>query len=170
MPLRQVIIGVIGAGQSTPQGYAQAREVGKLIAERGAAVICGGRGGIMAGACRGCVEAGGTALGILPGGEPDAVNPYVTLAICTNLGHARNAVIAQTARALIAIEGEYGTLSEMALGLKIGRPVIALGAWPGIPGVHYAASPPEAVALAFEKIEQSGIFPDSVSAEDPHAD
>jgi uncharacterized protein (TIGR00725 family) len=148
----KILIGVIGAGRATAQGYALAREVGRLIAEGGAAVVCGGCGGIMEGACRGCVEAGGTALGILPGGEPEAANPYVSLAVASNLGHARNAVIAQTARALIAIEGEYGTLSEMALGLKIGRPVIALGAWPGIPGVCHAATPAEAVALAFARI------------------
>lgn len=148
----KTLIGVIGAGRATKEGYALAREVGRLIAEGGAAVVCGGRGGIMEGACRGCVEAGGTAVGILPGGEPDAANPYVTLAIPTNLGHARNVVIAQSARALIAIEGGYGTLAEMALGLKIGRPVIALGAWPNIPGVLYAESAIVAVALAFEKI------------------
>ena len=77
-----------------------------------------------------------------------AANPYVTLTVVTDLGHARNVVIAQTARALIAVEGEYGTLSEMAVGLKLGRPVIALGSWPGLEGVHYVDTATAAVNLA----------------------
>lgn len=148
----RTLIGVIGAGRATPEGYARATEVGKLIALRGAAVVCGGLGGIMEAACRGCAEAGGTAVGILPGGEPEAANRWVTLAIPTNMGHARNIIIAQAARALIAIEGEYGTLAEMAIGLKIGRPVIALGAWPNLAGVRYARTPAEAVEMAFTEI------------------
>ena len=148
----QTLIGIIGAGQATPAGYEQAREVGRLVAGRGAAVVCGGLSGIMEAACRGCTEGGGLAIGILPGGEATTANPFVTLAIPTNMGHARNVIIAHAARALIAIEGEFGTLSEMAIGLKIGRPVIALGAWPNLPGVHYAASPAEAVDMAFAKL------------------
>ncbi|MFA5517451.1 MAG: TIGR00725 family protein, partial [Desulfuromonadales bacterium] len=93
---QRILVGVIGAGRATPGGYARAREVGRLIAERGAAVVCGGLGGIMEAVCRGCAEAGGTAVGILPGGEASAANRYVGLAIPTNLGHARNVVIAHS--------------------------------------------------------------------------
>ncbi len=147
-----ILIGVIGAGRATAEGCARAGEVGRLIAARGAALVCGGLGGIMEAACRGCAEAGGMTVGILPGNDAAAANRYVTLALPTGLGHARNVVIAQSARALIAIEGEFGTLSEMAIGMKIGRPVIALGAWPALPGVLYAESPAEAVKLAFTQI------------------
>ncbi|MEZ4600325.1 MAG: TIGR00725 family protein [Syntrophotaleaceae bacterium] len=152
--MQKLLIGVIGASRCTERGYAMAREVGRLLAAKGAVVVCGGLDGIMEAACRGCLEAGGETLGILPGGDPAAANPYVTLAVPTNMGHARNVIIAHTARALIAIEGEFGTLSEMAIGLKLGRPVIALGSWPGIDGVLQVSSPEEAVGQAFERLCQ----------------
>lgn len=142
------IIGVIGAGQIGTAGYAVAREVGCRIGAAGAVLVCGGLGGVMEAACRGCVESGGETLGILPGSEATTANPYVTLAVPTNMGHARNVIIAHTAQALIAVEGEYGTLSEIAVALKLGRPVVTLNSWPGIDGVIEAASAEEAVALA----------------------
>jgi uncharacterized protein (TIGR00725 family) len=147
---RKPIIGVIGAGSATFRGLQLAEQVGRLLAEQGAVVVCGGLGGVMEAACRGAAEVGGETLGILPGDTAEQANRYVTLPVTTNLGHARNVVIVQTAQALIAVEGEYGTLSEIAIGLKLGRPVIALESWPGIPGVVYAASPAEAVALALK--------------------
>jgi uncharacterized protein (TIGR00725 family) len=94
-------------------------------------------------------------MGILPGGDHDQANSYVHLAIPTNMGHGRNIIIAHTAQALIAVEGEYGTLAEMAIGLKLGRPVITLASWPAIPGTVAAASPDEAVRLALAGIEQA---------------
>jgi len=145
---RKTIIGVIGAGRATGRGLELAAEVGRRLAEAGMVVVCGGLGGVMEAACRGAVEAGGETLGILPGDQAEAANPFVTLTVVTDLGHARNVLIAQTARALIAVEGEYGTLSEMAIGLKIGRPVIALDSWPGLEGVHYVGTAAEAVELA----------------------
>jgi len=149
---RRRIIGVIGAGEASAGGCAIAREVGRRIAEAGAVLVCGGLGGVMEAAARGCTEAGGMVLGILPGGEAAAANPYVTLAVPTNMGHARNIIIAQTAEVLIAVEGEYGTLSEMAIGLKIGRPVIAIGNRHAPAGVHAAASAEEAVRLALSAL------------------
>jgi uncharacterized protein (TIGR00725 family) len=118
------MIGVIGAGRASAAGERQAYEVGRLIAENGAVLVCGGLGGVMAAASKGCAEAGGEVLGILPGPTADSANPYVTLPIVTNMGHARNVIIAHSAAVLIAIEGEYGTLSEMAIGLKLGKTVV----------------------------------------------
>ncbi len=148
----KMIIGVIGAGRATARGEAWAHEVGRLIAGRGAVLVCGGLGGVMAAACRGCVEAGGETMGILPGPEAAAANPWVTLPVVTNMGHARNVIIAHTARALVAVEGEYGTLSEIAISLKLGRPVAALGGWSDIPGIAAVGSPQEAVDLVFDRL------------------
>lgn len=150
--LRKLMIGVIGAGRATEEGYRQAMEVGGLLAEQNAVLICGGLGGVMEGACRGCSNRGGEAVGILPGGDASDANPYVTLAIPTNMGHARNIIIAHSAQALIAIEGEYGTLSEMAVALKLGRPVIALNSWPNLDGVIYVKTAQEAAAEVFARV------------------
>jgi hypothetical protein len=151
--IQKKLIGVIGASRASEAGYEAAREVGRLIAEAGAVLICGGLGGVMEGACRGCVEGGGEVIGILPGAEPDQANRWVTLAIPTNMGHARNVIIAHAARGLIAVEGEFGTLSEIAVALKLGRPVASLGSWPDIPGVMYVESPAQAVTAVLESIE-----------------
>ncbi len=152
---RKTIIGVIGASEASEAGYAAAREVGRLIAERGAVLVCGGLGGVMEAACRGSVAAGGETLGLLPGPEAAQANPYVTLAVPTNMGHARNVIIAHTAQALIAVEGEFGTLSEMAVGLKLGRRVVALHSWPGLEGAVYVETPEEAVEAVFASIGNS---------------
>ena len=153
--MRQLMVGVIGAGTTTSAGYEAARQVGYLIARAGAVLVCGGLGGVMEAACRGACEAGGQTLGLLPGPEAAQANPWVTLVVPTNLGHARNVIIAHTAQVLIAVEGEFGTLSEMAIGLKLGKPVVALGSWPGLPGVIYTNTPAEAVARAIETIDDS---------------
>ena len=153
--MQKTLIAVIGAGRVGQEGYELARQVGRHIAESGAVLVCGGLHGVMEAACRGAVEAGGETLGILPGGEADTANPYVTLAIPTNMGHARNVIIAHTAQVLIAVEGEYGTLSEMAVALKLGRPVVSLNSWPGLDGVLEAADPQQAVRLALESLERT---------------
>jgi len=145
---RKPLIGVIGAGDATPAGRDCAFRVGQLLAEQGAVLVCGGLGGIMEAAARGCAEAGGEVIGILPGDSPATANPYVSLPIVTDMGHARNVIIAQTARALIAIEGSYGTLSEMAVGLKLQKPVIQLLAQTELPGTVLVQTPEEAVVLA----------------------
>jgi len=141
-------IGVIGAADPSPAGYAAAYEVGQLIAAAGAVLVCGGLGGVMAAACRGAREAGGLTLGILPGAEAASANPWVTIPVVTDLGHARNVVIAHTAEVLIAVEGGYGTLSEIAVSLKLGRRVFTLGTLPQLPGAQTAATPRAAVAAA----------------------
>lgn len=146
--IRKPIIGVIGASEATPAGYAAAREVGRRIAEAGAVLVCGGLSGVMEGASRGCSGAGGLVLGILPGSEAGEANSYVSLPIPTNMGHARNVIIVHTAPVLIAIEGEYGTLSEMAVALKLGKPVIALNSRFKLDGVIEVSTPEEAVRLA----------------------
>ncbi len=153
---RRTIIGVIGAGRAGEQALRDAREIGRRIAREGAVLVCGGLGGVMEAACRGCREEEGETIGILPGGDPAQANPHITFAIPTNMGHARNIIIAHTAEVLIAVEGEYGTLSEMAIGLKLGRPVIALGSWPKIGGVVYVDSPEEAVTAALDRIGWNG--------------
>jgi uncharacterized protein (TIGR00725 family) len=124
-----VYVGVAGAGTATPEEEATAEAVGRLLAERGAVVVCGGLGGVMAAACRGAREAGGHTVGILPGEDRIEANPWVEVVIPTGMGEARNALVVRASDALIAIGGEFGTLSEIALALKIGRPVVGIGTW-----------------------------------------
>jgi uncharacterized protein (TIGR00725 family) len=154
-PRTRILIGVIGAGKASEEGCAEARQVGRLIAEEGAALVCGGLGGIMEAASQGAAEAGGEVIGILPGADSLQANRWVTLAIATNMGHARNIIIAHTAQALIAVEGEYGTLSEMAIGLKLGKPVITLRQRLQIPGALAASSPREAVSMVLHRLREA---------------
>ena len=152
---QKLIIGVIGAGNATAVGLSNAYLVGRLIAEKGAVLVCGGLGGVMESASRGCVEAGGEVLGILPGDSSATANPYVTLPIVTAMGHARNVIITQTASALIAIEGEFGTLSEIAISLKLGKPVVQLESWPQISTTLQAETPQQAVEMIFDALQES---------------
>ena len=140
------IIGVIGAGRSSLEMYEQARTIGAAIAV----------GGVMEGACRGAREAGGQALGILPGPDPASANPYVTIPIVTDLGHARNVLIVRSSDLLVAISGGYGTLSEISIGLKLGKPIIGLHTWPDMEGIQYVSSPEEAVRAIEERISRKG--------------
>lgn len=119
-------IGVIGAEEASPKGLRHAEAVGHLIAEAGALLVCGGLGGIMEAAARGAKEGGGLTVGILPGSSAAAANPFIDIPIPTGLGQARNVLVVQSAEALIAIEGGYGTLSEIAFALKLGIPVVGL--------------------------------------------
>jgi uncharacterized protein (TIGR00725 family) len=107
-------------------------------------LVCGGLGGVMEAACRGAKESGGTTVGILPGTDRSAANPYVDVAVATGLGEARNALVVRAADALVAIGGGYGTLSEVALALKAGKRVVGLGTW-DVDGVESAGSPEAAV-------------------------
>jgi len=147
------LIGVIGAGVCSEAVAILSREVGDEIARRGAVLVCGGLGGVMAAAARGAKEAGGTTLGILPGASIYDANRFIDLPVATNMGQARNAIIVQTAQALIAIAGGYGTLSEMALALKIGKTVVALRPQFEIVGVQRADTAKEAVAIVFDHLE-----------------
>jgi uncharacterized protein (TIGR00725 family) len=120
---------VIGAARCSPSEAAAAEAVGRALAVGGATVVCGGRGGVMDAACGGAQRAGGLTVGILPGDDPAAANPYVDVAIATGLGEARNAIVARTAQAVVAIGGRYGTLSEIAFALKRGLPVVGVSTW-----------------------------------------
>jgi uncharacterized protein (TIGR00725 family) len=121
------------------------------VAERGAVLVCGGLGGAMEAACRGAKEAGGTTLGVLPGVDRGEANPYVDVVVPTGLGQGRNVVIVHTADALIAVGGGYGTLSEIALALRAGKPVIGVGSWE-VEGVVAAGTAEAAVAAAFDAL------------------
>lgn len=147
---RSPVIGVIGGGACSRQDYAAAVEVGRWIAQRGGVVICGGLGGVMEAACKGAAEAGGLTVGILPGSDPGEANPYVQIPIATGMGIGRNILIVRTAAALIAVDGRYGTLSEIAYALQLGKPVFGLNSWNDIPGVVAVADPEEAVERAFQ--------------------
>ncbi len=151
---RNIIIGVIGASRPSPAGLHMAEAVGREIALRGAVLVCGGLGGVMEAAAKGAAEAGGEVLGILPGPDRQSANPYVTLAVPTNMGHARNVIIAHTADVLIAIEGEYGTLSETAIGLKLGKPVFVLPGGPRVDGTVAVDTAESAVIRAFESLKR----------------
>lgn len=143
-----VQLGIVGAGTAGGNLPALARRVGVLAAERGWTVICGGMGGVMAAVSEGAAKAGGIVVGVLPGSTRKEGNPHLTVALPTNMGHARNAVIAQSADALIAVGGGYGTLSEIALGLKMGKPVISLESWCLDSNVTRAESAEKAVEAA----------------------
>lgn len=146
---QRLVIGVIGAADVSESGYEKAYEVGRLLAERGAVLVCGGLGGVMAAASRGCYEAGGEVIGILPGVSATTANPYVTHPVVTAMGHARNVILVQTAAALIAIEGGYGTLSEIAIARKLGKPLVLLDSWQDIDETLTTDSAQQAVDSIF---------------------
>ncbi len=142
-------VAVVGPGDATEAEVEVAEEVGRGLAERGAVLVCGGLGGVMEAACRGAATNGGTTVGILPGTDRTAANQWVNVAIATGLGELRNGLVIRAADAAIAVGGAYGTLSELALALKTGVPVIGINSWE-IEGIERAASAPEAVARAIQ--------------------
>jgi uncharacterized protein (TIGR00725 family) len=146
-------VAVVGAGDASEDEQRQAELVGRALGEAGAVVVCGGLGGVMEAACRGAKSAGGTTVGILPGTTRSAANPFVDVAIATGLGEMRNALVVRSSDALIAVGGEFGTLSEIALALKDGKPVVGLGTWQlargkAVDAIVPAASAEEAVTRA----------------------
>ncbi|MDM7912967.1 MAG: TIGR00725 family protein [Methanotrichaceae archaeon] len=141
----KVQIAVVGGGNCTPEVSKMARKLGRLLAERGHILLCGGLGGVMEAACCGAREVGGLTVGIVPGDKWEA-NRCVGITISTGMGHARNVIIVKSADAVIALPGEHGTLSEIALALKMGKKVISLRSW-DIPGAMKAGTPEEAVGL-----------------------
>jgi uncharacterized protein (TIGR00725 family) len=146
------IIAVVGGSTASTEVYQTAREVGRLIAEAGAVLVTGGLGGVMEAASQGAKEKGGTVIGLLPGFSRRDANPFVDIPIVTGLGDGRNMLIVQTAQAVIVLPGEYGTLSEIALALKIGRPVVNLGSWDISPDLIKAQTAKEAVEKALKSI------------------
>ena len=155
---------VIGSAICSPEIAKLAEKVGRQIARRGAVLVCGGRGGVMEAACRGAKAEGGTTVGILPGMDRQEANAYVDIPVVTGLGEARNAIVVRTADAVIAVSGGYGTLSEIGLALKMGRPVVGLGTWElgqqgqSVAGVVRAGTPGQAVAQAVA-LAGTGIGP-----------
>ncbi|MBD3367886.1 MAG: TIGR00725 family protein [Candidatus Eisenbacteria bacterium] len=138
-------ITVVGRGRCSEELASLAADVGAEIARRGAILVCGGLGGVMEAASRGALEADGMTIGVLPGTDPERANPYIVVPIPTGMGEARNVINVRAGRAVIALDGGNGTLSEIALALKIGIPVVALGAWSELDGVVAAGDASEAV-------------------------
>jgi uncharacterized protein (TIGR00725 family) len=160
---RPVQISVIGRELPSAEVAAQAEEVGRLLAEAGAVVICGGLSGVMEAASRGAAEAGGTVIGIVPGDDPGAANAHCTHVVATATGYARNLAVVASGDAVIAVGGEWGTLSEIAHARQLARPVVTLASWtvePGAPieggtGIEVAQSAAEAVELVLARANPS---------------
>ena len=150
-PLR-IPIGVIGPREASEVQRAVALEVGELLARCGFSVLCGGRGGVMSAACEGVARNGGIAIGLLPDADPTLANPFVTVAIATGIGEARNALIARAAFCLIAIGASLGTLSEVALGRQFGKLVIGLEGAAQVDGVQQVANAQAAVAMVAQSV------------------
>ena len=156
MPRRRQVAVSGGRVDPPPEVLAAAEEVGRGLAEAGITVVCGGLGGVMEAAARGAAEAGGEVIGILPGDHPGEANPYCTQVVATGIGHARNLAVVASGDAVIAIGGEWGTLSEIAFARRLGRPVVALQTWTvrGIgpmaeaPGIEVVRDPAAAVDAA----------------------
>ncbi len=146
MPSRPYVA-VCGASDADPAQSRAAEEVGRLLAERGAVVVCGGYGGVMEAASRGAAAAGGLVVGVLPGDSREGANEHLTVALATGLGQARNAVIVTAADSVIAIGGGWGTLSEIGLARRLGRRVLGLDTW-AVEGLETVATPAEAVEQA----------------------
>lgn len=154
MTATPIYIAVIGSGQCDDVVCKQAREVGRLVAKAGAILVCGGLGGVMDAAAEGAKAAGGMTVGILPDHIRMGASRHLDVSVPTGMGEMRNALVVRTADALIAVSGEYGTLSEIALALKTGKPVIGLDTWDfnksGYAGeaLIRARTPKEAVEMA----------------------
>ena len=153
---QRIQISVIGAGEGGEEILRDAEAVGRGIAAAGAVLVCGGLSGVMEAASKGAAEAGGIVIGVLPGLSPADANPHVTHAVPTGTGHARNLAVVASGEAVIAVGGEWGTLSEIAFARKLGRPVVAMRSWmlrnrAGTdPGIVEAEAPEEAVRLALD--------------------
>ncbi len=152
----RTIIGVMGPSDCSPEQAETAAELGRLIAEAGYTLLCGGRGGVMEAAARGAQEAGGLTIGVLPGHDAaeSPPNPYIEIPIFTGISHARNLINVLTAQVVVAVGGAYGTLSEIALAHKCGKPVILLDSWDYHPAepllaavARIADTPEDALAL-----------------------
>jgi uncharacterized protein (TIGR00725 family) len=148
---KRLRVAVIGGSRPGRQALEDAFEVGRLVARSGAIVVCGGLGGVMEAASRGAREEGGFVVGILPSATMSDANPWVDLPIATGLGYTRNPLVVLNADAVIAVDGEYGTLSEIAYGKIHGKKVVGLGTW-DVNGVEAAATPEEAVRMALEDL------------------
>ncbi len=161
------VIAVCGAQDPPPAVYELAESVGAELARAGAVLVCGGLEGVMEAACKGAAREGGLTIGILPGLDVAEANRWVRIPIATGVGHARNLAVVATSQAVIAVDGEYGTLSEIAYALRIGRPVVGLATWKIEPGdyntwlnrkasISHASDAAEAVQLALRLASPEG--------------
>ena len=150
-------IGVIGAGECSAKDYKIAYEVGREIANAGAVLVCGGLGGIMEGTCKGAKENKGVTVGILPGDSKKDANPYVDISIVTSLSHARNNLVVRSSDVIIAIKGGYGTLSEIAIALKIGKKVIGIDTWDVSEEIIQATDAKDAVRKVLAVAKKKGL-------------
>lgn len=172
MPIaKRIQIGVAGAADSDVETSRMAENVGREIAQAGGTLVCGGRRGVMEAAAKGARNLGGHTVGILPGSNPREANEYVETVICTGLGQARNVVFVLSTAVLIAVGGEYGTLSEIALALKHRIPVVGLNTWtiPGLEDEPYfvaTKSATEAVRKALELVSLYSTGVRTVSSND----
>jgi uncharacterized protein (TIGR00725 family) len=150
-------IAVVGPGDDATKAETDvAREVGRLLAERDVILVCGGLAGVMEAACQGASDRGGLTVGLLPGRERAAGNPYLSVVLATGLGELRNGLVAGVCDAVIAIGGSWGTLSEIALAMRIGKPVIMIGGWTIEPPVHERTrNLPRAAASAEEAVNDA---------------
>jgi uncharacterized protein (TIGR00725 family) len=123
------LVAIIGPGQCSPELENLAYEAGKLLAQRGYGMVCGGLGGVMGAACKGAFDADGITVGILPGSDAGEANPFVRIAIPSGIGQSRNAIVVRAAQAVLALGGGFGTLSEIALALRWGIPVYGVNTW-----------------------------------------
>jgi uncharacterized protein (TIGR00725 family) len=153
--LRLPIIGIIGAGACTPEIEKIAYETGAAIAGRKAVLLCGGLGGVMGAAAQGASEAGGLTIGLLPGTDRNDASRFIQIPLATGLDHARNAVLARSSDALIAISGGYGTLSEIAFALKMGKPIVGIRSWTSLPDLKNVQDADQAVGLIFQILESA---------------
>ena len=150
--MRKLVIGVIGSSECSVDIGQIAEEVGQEIAKRGALLICGGLGGVMEAACKGAKQEGGMTIGVLPMRERNMANPYVDIPIATGFGEGRNVIIVQSVDGIIAIAGQYGTLSEIAFALNRGLPIVGISTWEIDAPIERVKGGKEAVELLFEKI------------------
>jgi uncharacterized protein (TIGR00725 family) len=150
--VRAVQVSVVGSGTEHEE---RAEEVGRLLAERGATVVCGGLGGVMAAAARGAKEAGGTTIGILPGEDAQGANPWLDHVVVTGIGHARNLAVVASGDAVIAVGGSWGTLAEIGFAIRLGRPTVILEPGWAVDGVQRAESPLEAVEWALARVSST---------------
>ena len=148
--MNKKIIAVIGAGQCDRRIYSLAEQVGRKLAEAGLAIICGGLTGVMEAACKGAKAAGGVTIGILPGDDPAGANAFVDIPIATGMGIARNIIIIRSAQAVLAVNGSYGTLSELAFALQLQKRIVGLETWDISDRILTAASPQDAVQKILE--------------------
>ena len=147
---------MVGGGEAPHEVCRAAEVVGAALARGGAVVVCGGLGGVMEAACRGARGEGGTTVAVLPGDDRRAANPFAEVAVATGMGEARNAVVVRTADAVVALAGEFGTLSEIALALRLDKPVVGLSTWElalggrAVEAVVRVDDPEQAARLALE--------------------